>query len=67
MTKAQAKLARSIETLDYASTEALETERRRQLAAGRNQSLKLLNAIEAVLKSRQNNGGRRATIEDMLG
>ena len=67
MTKAQTKLAQSINTIGYASTEALEAERRRQLGKGRQQSLKLLQAIEAELKVRSKNGGRRLNIEDMLG
>ena len=67
MTKAQIKLAQSVTTVAYASTEALETERRRQLSKGRNQSLRLLVAIEAELKARSQNSGKRQTIEDMLG
>ena len=34
MTKAATKLAQSVQTIGYASTEALEAERRRQLAKG---------------------------------
>lgn len=66
MTKAATKLAQSIQTIGYASTEALEAERRRQLAKGRQQSLRLLQAIEAELKARAKNGGKRPTIEDYL-
>lgn len=66
MTKAQTKLARSTETITYAPTAALETERTRQLRLGRRQSLKLLTAIEQELKARQSNGGKRPSIEDYL-
>lgn len=65
--RAAAKLAKSVNTISYASTEALEAERRNQLGKGRNQSLRLLQAIEAELKSRKANGGRRPTLEEMLG
>lgn len=66
MTKAQTKLAQNINTITYASTVALEAEQRRQLAKGRQQSLKLIQAIEAELKSRTANGNKRPTIEDYL-
>lgn len=56
MSKAAAKLARDINTIQYASVEALEAERRNQLAKGRNQSLRLIDAIEAELRSRQRGG-----------
>lgn len=65
--KATSKLAKSITTIGYAPTEALEAERRNQLGKGRNQSLRLLEAIESELKSRKACGGRRASITDMLG
>lgn len=67
MTKAATKLAQDINTIQYASTDALEAERRRQLGRGRTQSLRLLQAIEAELKARSRNGGRRTNIQDMLG
>ena len=60
------KLAKSITTIQYAPTEALEAERSAQLAKGRNQSLRLLTAIEAELKARAANGGKRPSIEDYL-
>ena len=66
MTKAAAKLAQSIDTIQYASTEALEAERRRQLVKGRQQSLRLLQAIEVELKARAKNGGKRPAMEDYL-
>lgn len=67
MTKSATTLARSIETIGYAQTLFLEAERTRQLRLGRRQSLKLLTAIEAELKARANNGGKRPNIEDYLG
>lgn len=61
------QLAKSVSTLEYATTQALEAERSAQLAKGRKQSLRLIQAIEAELKARQSNGGKRPTIEDFLG
>ena len=54
------------DTITYASTAALEAERTRQLGLGRKQSLMMLQAVEAELKSRAAHGGRRPTIEDYL-
>lgn len=66
MTVAQTKLAKDINTITYAPTTALEAERTRQLGLGRRQSLKLLTAIEAELRGRAANGGKRPSIEDYL-
>lgn len=61
------KLAKDIYTLTYAPTAALEAERTAQMAKGRKQSLRLLTAIETELRARQANGGKRPSMEDMLG
>ena len=61
------KLTITIDTIEYSTTAALESERTRQLGLGRKQSLKMLNAVEAELKARARHGGRRPTIEDYLG
>lgn len=66
MKRSQAKLAKDVNTIQYASTEALEAERRNQLGKGRAQSLRLLQAIEAQLKSRAAHNGRRPSIEDYV-
>lgn len=60
------KLTVTPDTIEYSSTQALEAERTRQLGLGRKQSLRLLQAIEAQLKSRAANGGRRPSIEDYV-
>jgi len=60
------KLKVTPDTIEYSTTAALEAERTRQLGLGRKQSLKMLQAVEAELKARQANGGKRPSIEDFL-
>jgi len=57
----------TLHTIEYSTTAALEAERTRQLRLGRKQSLKMLEAVESELRARAAHGGRRPTIEEMLG